>query len=233
MRPLSILFCTVTRRERHKQERLERIKSAAWELFTTQGYEGTTIRTISDLADVGVGTVNVLGGDKGGLLMKVFQEAIAQQMNGLRIDEAAPLAERIYLTLDHFLTFYEDKKDLLRHYLRETFYGVRTPEELQEELARSAMLIDLMAGWVTQEQRAGRIRPDADGHLVGQTIFSGYMMVLQSWLSGFYSLDELRGQIKLSLQHTVKLLQQPPGSAVNVAQNGVEAGQKDDEVSER
>ena len=32
---------TVTRRDRHKQERLDLIRAAAWDLFRTQGYEPT------------------------------------------------------------------------------------------------------------------------------------------------------------------------------------------------
>ncbi|PJI51941.1 TetR family transcriptional regulator, partial [Methylobacterium radiotolerans] len=50
----------MTRRDRHKQERLDRIRAAAWDLFRMQGYEPTTIRQISERADVAVGTVNVL-----------------------------------------------------------------------------------------------------------------------------------------------------------------------------
>lgn len=196
----------MTRRERHKQQRLERIKAAAWELFTTQGYEQTTIRQISDLADVGVGTVNVLGGDKAGLLIKVFQEIIQTRLGELTIDELAPLEDRIYDALNHFLTFYEDKKDLLRHYLRETLYGNRPPEELQEDLARSAMLMNLIAGWVVQGQQAGTLRPDANPQVFSQSVFSSYMMVLQSWLTGFYSLDDLRHNMRLNLKNSVQLL---------------------------
>lgn len=201
-----ILLPAVTRRERHKQQRLERIKAAAWELFTTQGYEQTTIRQISDLADVGVGTVNVLGGDKAGLLIKVFQEIIQTRLGELTIDEGAPLEDRIYDALNHFLTFYEDRKDLLRHYLRETLYGNRSPEELQEELARSALLMSLIAGWIVQEQEAGKLRPEVNPQMFSQSVFSSYMMVLQSWLTGFYSLDDLRQNMRLSLQNSIGVL---------------------------
>ena len=196
----------MTRRDRHKQERLDRIRAAAWDLFRTQGYEHTTIRQISERADVAVGTVNVLGGSKASLLITLFQGVIENRLREFRVDAEAPLEDRLYDCLNFFLCFYEDQPDLARHFMRETMYGDRTPEERREELARIDALMGLISGWLIQEQRAGRARADAEPLLFAQTVFALYLLTLQSWLAGFSPLDDLRGTLRRGLQATVQAL---------------------------
>ncbi|WP_027462107.1 TetR/AcrR family transcriptional regulator [Deinococcus ficus] len=196
----------MTRRDRHKQERLDRIRAAAWDLFRTQGYEHTTIRQISERADVAVGTVNVLGGSKASLLISLFQAAIEDRLREFRVDAAAPLEDRLYDCLNFFLCFYEAQPDLARHFMRETLYGDRTPEERGEELARIDALMGLISGWLTQEQQAGRARADVEPLLFSQTVFALYLLTLQSWLAGLYPLNDLRATLRRGLQATVLAL---------------------------
>ncbi|AXL13046.1 TetR/AcrR family transcriptional regulator [Microbacterium foliorum] len=59
------------RRERNKQQKLERIRAAAAELFTAHGIDDVTTQQIAEKADVGTGTLFLYAKTKGELLLLV------------------------------------------------------------------------------------------------------------------------------------------------------------------
>jgi len=59
------------RRERNKQEKLERITAAARELFAEHGVDDVTTQQIADRADVGSGTLFLYAKTKAELLLLV------------------------------------------------------------------------------------------------------------------------------------------------------------------
>src|SRR6476660_10590342 len=68
-------------RERHKVDKLKRIKAAARELFLEQGYDSATTREIARRADVGLGTLFSYASDKRDLLFLIYndmQEALTR-----------------------------------------------------------------------------------------------------------------------------------------------------------
>ena len=97
------------RRERNKQEKLDRIVAAAGELFAEYGVDDVTTQQIADKADIGTGTLFLYAKTKGELLLLVqnthyvealaiaaqTEEAVAAVLrrdNRVRADEAAMLA---------------------------------------------------------------------------------------------------------------------------------------------
>ncbi|MFK3834604.1 TetR/AcrR family transcriptional regulator [Microbacterium sp. NPDC087868] len=61
----------VGRRERNKQQKLERIVAAAAELFSERGVDEVTTQQIADAADIGTGTLFLYAKTKGELLLLV------------------------------------------------------------------------------------------------------------------------------------------------------------------
>lgn len=59
------------RRERSKQEKLDRITAAASELFAAKGIDDVTTQQIADKADIGTGTLFLYAKTKGELLLLV------------------------------------------------------------------------------------------------------------------------------------------------------------------
>ena len=55
----------VGRRERNKQQKLERITAAAAELFAEHGIDDVTTQQIAERADVGTGPLNIYAKTKG------------------------------------------------------------------------------------------------------------------------------------------------------------------------
>src|SRR5690349_16076844 len=72
----------VGRRERNKQQKLERITAAARELFAERGVDEVTTQEIADHADIGAGTLFLYAKSKGELLLLVqnstYADALAQ-----------------------------------------------------------------------------------------------------------------------------------------------------------
>ena len=62
---------SVGRRERNKQDKLDRITSAARELFAEHGVDEVTTQQIADKADIGAGTLFLYARTKGELLLLV------------------------------------------------------------------------------------------------------------------------------------------------------------------
>ncbi len=61
----------VGRRERNKQNKLDRITAAAGELFAEHGVDEVTTQQIADKADIGTGTLFLYAKTKGELLLLV------------------------------------------------------------------------------------------------------------------------------------------------------------------
>src|SRR4051795_11957259 len=79
---MSLASQPVGRRERNKQEKLDRIIAAASELFADRGVDEVTTQQIADKADIGTGTLFLYAKTKGELLLLVqnvkYAEALAR-----------------------------------------------------------------------------------------------------------------------------------------------------------
>src|SRR5690348_1450451 len=68
---MSLASQPVGRRERNKQDKLDRIIAAAGELFARHGVDEVTTQQIADKADIGTGTLFLYAKTKGELLLLV------------------------------------------------------------------------------------------------------------------------------------------------------------------
>src|SRR5689334_1066861 len=88
---VSIAPQPIGRRERNKQDKLERIVAAASELFAERGVDEVTTQQIADMADIGTGTLFLYAKTKGELLLLVQNAKYAQSLERGRADaEAIP-----------------------------------------------------------------------------------------------------------------------------------------------
>lgn len=180
---------TESRRERHKQQRLERIKEAAWQLFSTQGYDATTVRQIAEQADVSAATVIQHAGDKAELLLLVFYEAIGERIKTLQVLENAPLDATMLEIFQPFLDFYQEHPDLSRTYMREFLYGKSRWQE--QEIQQAERFMGFLAEVVEGCRARGELRQDTDSRLVAQLFFLLYQAELQVWCCGAMTFEEM------------------------------------------
>ena len=119
----------VGRRERNKQEKLERITAAARELFAEHGVDEVTTQQIAEKADIGTGTLFLYARTKGELLLLVQNSGYADAL-----EEGRAAAEGIPDALDAVMAIVRPvvecnrtQIDNGRTYLREIVFG--DPEE--------------------------------------------------------------------------------------------------------
>ncbi|MDR6508968.1 TetR/AcrR family transcriptional regulator [Arthrobacter oryzae] len=134
---MSLASQPVGRRERNKQQKLDRITAAASELLAEHGIEDVTTQQIADKADIGTGTLFLYAKTKGELLLLVQNVHYAEALQQGRADAAT-----IRGTLDAVLAVVRPivecnrvQVDNGRTYLREMVFG--DPEEPRHSEALS------------------------------------------------------------------------------------------------
>ena len=78
----------LSRRERKKAERRERIFNAAIEVFAEKGFRNATIKDIAEVADVGEGTIYSYFDSKDDLLMAILDELSEIKLRNIFAAEA-------------------------------------------------------------------------------------------------------------------------------------------------
>lgn len=119
----------IGRRERNKQEKLERITSAASKLFAKYGVDEVTTQQIADAADIGTGTLFLYAKNKGELLLLVqnlhYNESLAK--GRAAASSASTALAGILALLEPVVECNRIQVENGRTYLREMVFG--DPEE--------------------------------------------------------------------------------------------------------
>ncbi|MEU4393928.1 helix-turn-helix domain-containing protein [Kribbella sp. NPDC023855] len=163
----------VGRRERNKQEKLERITAAARELFAERGVDEVTTQEIADKADIGAGTLFLYAKTKGELLLLVQNSTYAEALAQGKAD-----AERVPDELEAVMSIVRPvvecnrkQVDNGRTYLREIVFG-----DPQEPHHRDALLLTVQTEQAIAEvlRRNDRIGADEAAtlaHIVSAIMF--------------------------------------------------------------
>ncbi len=125
------------RRERNKQQKLDRITAAASELFAKHGVEDVTTQQIADKADIGTGTLFLYAKTKGELLLLVQNAHSAEGLERGRADsETIPNPpDAVMAIVRPIVECNRIQVDNGRTYLREMVFG--DPAEPQHSQALS------------------------------------------------------------------------------------------------
>lgn len=195
-------------RERKKQEKLARIKQAARELFSKQGYEKTTTRQIADRAGIGVGTLFVYFPTKRDLLFEMFRSEVRGVNEAAFADLEAELVgapetglvDRLIFVLERFFDYYERDKDMSRVFIKELGFVTERDRAAMNSLANE--LVASLADLIGEAQRTGQVDPGVVPFVAAYTVFCLYSASLIGWLGGTVPVREmqvgmLRGALEL------------------------------------
>jgi len=175
-------------RARQKRDKLERLRAAAWELFTTKGFDETTTREIAERAGVATGTLFLYAKDKPDLLFLVFEHRLGETVDdAFRSLPDTSLKGQLIHVLGRLFTMYEKSPALARRFVKE-LPGADGPNA-QRVNGLTFVFLQRLGGLVEKAAERGEVRSDALPLLAAQTIFAIYFMGLLSWLSGFNSLE--------------------------------------------
>ncbi|MCI0157098.1 TetR/AcrR family transcriptional regulator [Leifsonia shinshuensis] len=161
------------RRERNKQEKLERIIAAASTLFAERGVDDVTTQEVADAADIGAGTLFFYARTKGELLLMV--------QNALYVDalqKGRDAAETVDDPVEALLAIAEPvihcnrmQVENGRTYLREMVFGDPTEPHHANALQIVAETEEAMAETIARTTSAPAERAAGLAHIVSAILF--------------------------------------------------------------
>jgi AcrR family transcriptional regulator len=183
----------VGRRERNKQEKLERIIAAARELFDTYGVDAVTTQQIADTADIGTGTLFLYAKSKSELFLMVQNSSYAEALEQGRADaENVPgMVEALIAVIRPIVECNRTHVENGRTYLRELVFG--DPEEPHHREALT-LTVKTEAAVAAVLSRNGRIGP-SDAAALAQIVSSITYLSMAATIYAASTVDEIMQQI--------------------------------------
>jgi AcrR family transcriptional regulator len=172
------------RRERNKNDKLRRIKQAAWNLFTSKGFDDTTTREIAAAADVGLGTVFVYAANKRDLLFLIANEGLEEiaRKAEASVRPGGAMLDNLVNAFRHHYEFFARQPAISRLVLREmTFYDAGAQAGPFQATRES--LIDLLGTIVRHAQDHRTIGCGETPEFIGWAIFCIYQAELRRWIA--------------------------------------------------
>lgn len=164
---------SLSRRERNKQEKLQRITAAARELFAEHGVDDVTTQQIADKADVATGTLFLYARTKGELLLLVQNSYYGEALErGRAAAEGLPNAlDAVMAIVRPVVECNRTQIDNGRTYLREMVFG--DPEEPHHRDALTLTAATESAIATVLRRDGGVSEPDAAtlAHIVSAIMF--------------------------------------------------------------
>ncbi|MFF2318788.1 TetR/AcrR family transcriptional regulator [Arthrobacter sp. NPDC058097] len=187
----------VSRRERNKQAKLDRITAAARELFAEHGIDDVTTQQIAEKADVGAGTLFLYAKSKGELLLLVqnsaYADALAKGKAGAA-EISTPL-DAVMAIIQPVVECNRTQIDNGRTYLREMVFGDPNEPHHQAALTLAAGTEGTIADVL---QRGGRTGA-ATAATLARTVSAIMFLTMGASINVSRSTDELildiRGQV--------------------------------------
>jgi AcrR family transcriptional regulator len=189
-------------RERNKQQKLERIKQAAWTLFRQKGFEETTTREIAEQAEVGTGTVFLYAKDKHELLLLVYGDLLGNRVQEIFANFPAGLSlpDELLHIFGRLFALYAEEIPLARIFVKELYHG--TPEDQMAVMTQG--FIGHLAQRVVNAQQRGEIADDLESVQAAGNFFALYFFALTVWLGGWLDAETrdtaLRQAIELQIR---------------------------------
>ncbi len=182
---------TAQRRKTRSDQRAgtrEQIRAAAWELFSTQGYDATTTQSIAKKAGVAAGTVFLHASDKADLLFLVMHDRLADVV-GERFERLpdGPLLDRLMFVFRGLFEMYGEHPEVAAAFVKH-FPGARGPNA-QRVATLTYGFLHRLSLLVADAQRAGEVALDLEPLPCAQNVFGLYFMALLTWIGGHATLE--------------------------------------------
>ncbi|WP_045731562.1 TetR/AcrR family transcriptional regulator [Pseudarthrobacter chlorophenolicus] len=187
------------RRERNKQEKLDRITAAATELFAEYGVEDVTTQQIADKADIGTGTLFLYAKTKGELLLLVqnahYAEALERGRSHASIIQNA--LDAVMAIVRPIVECNRTQIDNGRFYLREMVFGDPTEPHHSAALTIVAQTEEAITAILTQSQSTDAAEAATAARVISAIMFINMATSVNAALDNEALLQEIRTQIRL------------------------------------
>ena len=191
---MSVASPQVGRRERNKQAKLERIMTAASELFAEHGVDEVTTQQIADKADIGTGTLFLYAKTKGELLLLVqnAQYAAALERGRAAAGTIPDVLDAVLSIVQPIVECNRSQVENGRSYLREMVFG--DPEEPRhgEALAIVAQTEEAIAAVLRRDKQVG----EGDAATLARVLSGVMFLSLAASLNVAWSVEEIVEDIR-------------------------------------
>lgn len=192
----------VGRRERNKQQKLERITAAATELFSTHGVDEVTTQQIADRADVGTGTLFLYARSKAELLLLVHNVKFAAAIDtGVAVASETPdPLEAVVAVVSPIVECNRVQIENGRTYLRELVFGDPEEPHHREGLALSARVEAALVDILRRDGRIGASDAAALARTISAVMFISITATINRDLTDDAVIGVIRDQVRVLLR---------------------------------
>lgn len=161
------------RRERNKQQKLDRIIDAARELFTEHGIDDVTTQQIADRADIGAGTLFLYVKTKGELLLLVQNAAYADALDRgwINAQDTPAVLDAVLALIRPIVECNRTQIDNGRTYLREMVFGDPTEPRHREALEIVARTEEAIASVLSRTEGIEAERAATTARVISAVMF--------------------------------------------------------------
>jgi len=200
---MSVTSRSVGRRERNKQQKLDRITAAARELFTEHGVDEVTTQQIADKADIGTGTLFLYAKTKSELLLLVQNSSYADALTRGRVaaESTTDVLGAVIAIVRPVVECNRTQIDNGRTYLREIVFGDPEEPHHRDALALTVQTEEAIAAVLQRDESVSA--PDAAtlAHIV-----SAIMLLSMAATTNIAStvddiVQDIEHQVRVLLQH--------------------------------
>jgi len=198
---MSLASQPVGRRERNKQQKLDRITAAASQLLAEHGIEDVTTQQIADKADIGTGTLFLYAKTKGELLLLVQNTHYAEALQQGRADAATtpdPL-DAVLAIVRPIVECNRVQVDNGRTYLREMVFGDPTEPRHAEALSIVAQTEEAIATVLGRHELFSAGDAATTAHVVTAIMFLSMAVSVNAALNIDEIVQDIRNQVGVLL----------------------------------
>jgi TetR/AcrR family transcriptional regulator, repressor of fatR-cypB operon len=172
------------------------ILNAAMELFTTAGYEDTTVRELAKKANVTPSGIYKYFSDKDELVNTLFNDLTGVLYFGLNecIADVSDTQVRLHRVTEYYLRYFNDNRTAA--YMIYARNILKNWRESEEGFRRARVLGDVVINILKEGQIKGEVRTDINIHLIAQIYHGGLRQIMLTWLyrnGSFNLLDSAPG----------------------------------------
>ncbi|MFK0041097.1 TetR/AcrR family transcriptional regulator [Paenarthrobacter sp. NPDC090517] len=192
---------TLGRRERNKQEKLDRITAAARELFTQYGVDEVTTQQVAEKADVGSGTLFLYAKTKAELLLLVHNVKYAQALDS-GIEAASTeksVLDAVMAIIRPIIECNRVQIENGRTYLREIVFGDPSEPHHAEALSLTIRTEAAIAEIFSRDERLVARDPEKLARIVSSIMFISMTSSANVGHTDAQVGDEIRDQINVLL----------------------------------
>ena len=192
---------TLGRRERNKQEKLDRITAAARELFTQYGVDEVTTQQVAEKADVGSGTLFLYAKTKAELLLLVhnvkYGQALAAGVKAAASEKA--VLDAVMAIVRPIIECNRVQIENGRTYLKEIVFGDPSEPHHAEALSLTMRTEDAIAEVLRRDEQLLARDPAKLARIVSSIMFISMTSSATMELTDAQVGDEIRDQISVLL----------------------------------